>query len=86
MTQQITIHVIPQTVSVAPTAGYKLGDTTGVLHTNGTPSEAPVTYETIDAALDAGEVLFAVGQFYNGQRITAIERVGNERLEVTVGE
>lgn len=83
---KITIHVVPLTVSQPPVEEYKLADTTGVLHDDGTPTDAPVTYATVDAALDAGEALFAVGEFYNQQKITAITRIGDERLELTVGE
>jgi hypothetical protein len=86
MTQVITIQPFPATEAQPAVAKYKLGDNTGVLHTTGTPkNDTIVTYDDREAALTAAQTLFAVGQFYNGQRIQAVS-VKSDRLELTVGE
>ena len=46
----------------------------------------PTLYASVDACLDAAETRFAVGQNYNGLNVKAVTRVGNERVEVTLGE
>ena len=81
----VTIHAVPTRIPQAATEGFKLVDSSGVLHEDGTPKTEPTTYETAGAALTAGQTRFAVGEMYNGQRISAIS-VLDDRLELTLGE
>lgn len=85
MATLVTIHPTPFTVSQEPVTKFKLVDQSGVLHKNGTPRTDPVPYDDAAAALTAGTTLFAVGQEYDGQKITACT-VLSDRIELTLGE
>ena len=90
MANVLTIHAKPAVQSPsnqAVTGKFVLADSDEVLKKYWPEQvQEPRLYASIDAALDAAEILFAVGQVYDGQHVITVTRVGNERVEVILAE
>jgi len=90
MANVLTIHAKPAVQSPsnqAVTGKFVLADSDEVLKKYWPEQvQEPKLYASIDAALDDAEILFAVGQVYDGQHVITVTRVGNERVEVILAE
>jgi hypothetical protein len=83
----ITVPVSHTSDGQDNTGKFKLVDSDGVIMRRW-PAQVtdPVMYTSRSLALDAGEVLFAVGENFMGQNVLTCTRVGDERLDITLGE
>ena len=90
MSNVLTIHAKPAVFSPSNadvTGKFQLADSDEVIKRAWpTQVEEPALFASVSLTLDAAETLFAVGQIFDGQHVLTCTRIGNERVEITLGE